>query len=282
MGIKAGIPVVAGGHDHLCAALAAGLVKERQLLDSSGTAQAILALTPRFQPTRELFQSAFTHYPHVVENQYVVQGGAPAAGGAIEWFARLLTGGVGSVPVGAYAALFTEAAAVPPGAGGVLCVPHLLGSGTPQNDQVSRGTLLGLSMDHTRGHVFRSVIEALGYSLRENVEAVEAALSERIDEVISVGGANRAELTLQIKADVTGRTITAPQLEEATATGAALLAGVGAGVYADVREAAYSLNVPSRSYAPNSNALATYTQRYHSVYLKLHRALEDVNRELSS
>ena len=282
MGIAPGTPVVTGGHDHLCAALAAGLLKEGQLLDSSGTAQAILALTPKFQPSRDLFQRALTHYPHVVEGQYIVQGGIPAAGGAIEWFVRLLANQEGAVGGGTYAALLAEAASVPPGSGGVCCVPHLLGSGTPQNDQESRGALLGLSMDHTRGHILRSVIEALGYSLRENVEAVEAALAQRIVEVIAVGGANRAALVRQIKADTTGRPITAPELEEATATGAALLAGVGVGIYSNTRQAARSLRINSQIYVPSPDAQATYDRRYHGVYLKLHRALADVNRELTS
>ena len=276
-GLAKGIPVVTGGHDHLCAALAAGLLKEGQILDSSGTAQAVLGLSGKFQPSRKLFRSSFTHYPHVVAGQYIVQGGLPAAGGSIEWFARLVTGNEGvDVPAEAYATLFSEAEAVQPGSGGVVCFPYLLGTGPPLNDPTMRGALLGLSLDHSRAHVFRSLIEGLGYSLRESIETCESASGHSISEVIAVGGANRSSLVKQVKADATGRTIKAPELVEATATGAALLAGLGVGLYADALQAYSSLSVNSPSYLPNPDAHTIYDRLYRTAHLQLRSVVRRV------
>jgi sugar (pentulose or hexulose) kinase len=145
---------VLGGHDHLCAALAAGAHASGAVTDSTGSANALLLLLPRFLPDPILAERGFASYAYVLKDIYTIKGGLKAAGSAIEWLARLAS------PAGSpeYAAL---AAAAERGVGsraGPLWLPHLIGSGTPQGDRFSRAALVGLQAEHDRADLFRGLL----------------------------------------------------------------------------------------------------------------------------
>jgi len=273
-GLVIGTPVCTGGHDHLCGAFAVGVIAPGQVLDSSGTAQAILTLTPAWNPSRALFESGFTHYHYVIDGHYIVQGGLSMAGGVLHWLVRLL-GGAPSVPD--YERWLKAAERVPAGANGVLCLPFLLGKPGPGMDPVMRGVFLGLTPATTAEELVRAALEGLAYYLREVVEAFEALLGELADEIVAIGGTTREGLLPQIKADVTGRRVRVPDIAEATALGAALLAGLGVEVFATPAEAVGAVQATSTEFEPHPRTKAVYEQGY-ALYREAGRRLAGVHR----
>lgn len=272
-GLAIDTPVCTGGHDHLCGAFAAGVITPGQVLDSSGTAQAILTLTPEWNPSRALFESGFTHYHYVIDGHYIVQGGLSMAGGVLHWLARLLGG---DRPVPDYERWLAAAATVPPGANGVLCLPFLLGKPGPGMDPAMRGVFLGLTPATTAEEFVRAALEGLAYYLREVVEAFKTLLGELAEEIIAIGGTTREGLLPQIKADVTGCRVRVPNIAEATALGAALLAGLGVEVFANPAEAVSAAQATSTEFEPNPQTKAVYEQGY-ALYREACRRLAGVH-----
>jgi xylulokinase len=271
-GLPTSTIVVSGGHDHLVGAFAAGLVQPGGVLESTGTAAVVLQLSDSFRPTRALFEAGLETYAFVTPRSYAVLGAIDLAGGAVDWLIRTLWGEHPRATVTA----FNEAAAVPRGAAGCVWLPHLLGSGTPWNDSASRAAVLGIRLEHTRAHMLRGLLEGLAYWLRENLE-VAAASSK---EIVAIGGATRTPFWTQLKADVCGRIFRVPHLEESVALGAALLAGIGVGVFATPQAAVASQRMESRTFVPDDAATRLYEAWYSRVYRELYPALHDVNAAL--
>ena len=267
-GLLAGTPVVTGGHDHLCGALAVGAVETGRFLDSSGTAQSMVMPVDGFHGGGEVFARGFTCYRHVLRGRYAVQGGMNTAGGAIEWVVRLSGG-----DTGAYAVLFRAAEESGPGARGVVCQPHFRGSSTPHVDAQSRGAFVGLTLEHGSGDLMRAVIEGLAFYLRLNLENMAQVGPVAEGYMLAIGGGNREPLVAQVKADVCHRPVHVATVPEATAVGAALLAGEAVGIFADDAAAAASVVCDFRRYEPDPARSALYDDVYHNVYLKLYPAL---------
>ena len=160
---------VTGGHDHLCGALAAGLLTPDSILDSTGTAELVLTLSTEYRPSEGLRTAGLSCYHYVARGRYLVQGGFIAAGGGLAWLVELLSSTAGNdrgaeaTAHGNYETLLAEAADAPLGSRGLLWLPHFMGSGSPEYDPHSRGALLGLTIARTRGEIVRSLLEALCY-----------------------------------------------------------------------------------------------------------------------
>jgi xylulokinase len=262
--------VVTGGHDHFCAALAVGVVHSGQFLDSTGTASVILALSQAFQPSDELFASGCTSYAYIERNTYVTLASLSFAGGALEWLVNLLYGeGPQRTAAGeTYVYALREAAEVPRGSRGLLILPYFLGTGAPHGRDTARAAILGLTPSHGRKEMLRALMEGLSFWLRNNLEALHRlGISPAHPEIIAVGGTTRSPELMQIKAEVTGCRIRVPQITEAAATGAALLAGVGVGVFRSAEEAAGSLRHQETIYEPEQEAKAAYDDIYQRTYL---------------
>jgi xylulokinase len=269
--------VVSGGHDHLVGALGAGVVRPGAVLDSTGTAAVVLMLSAAFDPRRALFDAGLETYGFVQPGTYVVLGSINLAGGAVDWLTRLLWG------PGPETTALAAAAAVPPGSGGAVWLPHLLGSGTPHADERSRAAVIGLRPEHDRGHLLRALLEGLAYWLRENLDlAVREAGLPGDSEVVTIGGATRSPFWIQLKADVCTRPFRVPRIEESVALGAALLAGAGAGVFADLEQAVASVRVGSDRFTPDPGASALYDRWYASVHQHLYATLREVHAAIDT
>jgi len=120
----------------------------------------------------------------------------------------------------------------------------------------------------------------LNYKTREMFEAIQRTMNSEVPEIKAEGGAAKNPLWMQIKADILGVPIVIPSLYEATPLGAAMLAGLGAGVYESEEEAVASVSGPGTVYEPDLEAFARYTDLYENIYLKLQDSLSDVNKEI--
>jgi xylulokinase len=160
-----------------------------------------------------------------------------------------------------YDQLTAEAAKIPPGSDGLLWTPYLMGERTPHLDSNARGALVGLTASHTRAHVVRAILEGVAFSLRDTFTLFQE-MNVPVTSIRLGGGGARSLLWRQIQADVYGHAVEIVEAEEGAAYGAALLAGVGAGLWPSVDAAcAATVRVASRV-SPQHAATATLNASY--------------------
>ncbi len=275
-GLSGSIVCALGGHDHLCAALAAGAHAAGSLVDSTGSANALLLLAPRFLPNPAAAWQGYANYAYVLKDRYVLKGGLKAAGSAIEWLMRLSA----QENDAAYREMEAAASEGVARHAGPLWLPHLIGSGTPEGDRFSRAALIGVQFEHNRGDVFRGLLESLALWTRHNVEEMQQLTNQDITSLALMGGVTRLQLLSQLKADALNYPVLVPQIPEAAATGAALLAGLGAGIFKGPSDALSSLRYDCRQIDPLPQHAAWYDTLYHQVYRPLYAALKPVNEAL--
>lgn len=204
---------------------------------------------------------------HVVPGLWLLQGGTVGGGGALKWFRQELGGGM------SFDELTAEAAEAPPGSDGVLFLPYMAGERSPIWNPDAKGVFYGLSFDKTRGHLIRSVLEGVAFSLEHNLRTA-AETGIHVDTLNAMGGASNSVLWTQIKADVTGKTIRVPSSDTATTLGAAILAGVGCGIYGSYGEAVNRTIRMTRVQEPNPENKAVY-DRAMERYLRLYEDLKE-------
>lgn len=281
-GIVSGTPCVLGGQDHLCGALAADLYQPGNAIDSTGTAQAVMMLTPEFRTSLELAQQTYASYAYVLPEYYVLKGGLKAAGGGIEWVVKQLSGLNSASNRLSYSQL-EALAKVGIGRGvGPLWLPHLSGAGSPEGDRYSMAAMVGVRSEHQQGDIFRGFLESLAFALRNNLEEMSVICGQDIVRLTLVGGAANNPLLSQLKADVLNIPVMVPMLPEASATGAALLAGIGTGVFINPKEAVESLSYSCQWFQPISKNVDWYARLYKEVYKPLYRALRETHHRLAN
>jgi xylulokinase len=281
-GLRPGTPVVLGGHDYLCGALAAGATDPRTLIDITGTWEIAMSTFDRPVLTEEVRQRGVVWDPHVIRDTYCLFIDA-VAGSMSEWyraqFGQLEEEQARREDRSVWAILMAEAAETEAGAGGVTFLPHLSGCTCPVKDPKSHGAFVGISPFAARGMFIRAVIEGLNYQSRQMVEAIESVAGP-LGRLRAIGGTVRNAFWMQNKADVLGRPIETPALEEATCLGAAMLAGVGVGLYADGAEAFSRVYRPGRVYQPDPALAERYERLYRDVYTPLYEALRPIHHSI--
>ena len=227
-GIPAGTPIVAGAGDQAAGAIGMGITRPGAVSVTLGTSGVVFAATelPSLDPGGRLHT-----FCHAIPNRWHVMGVTQAAGLSLRWIRDQFC-----APGYSYAELSKEAAAVPPGCDGVLWAPYLMGERTPHLDSSVRAALTGLAASHTRGHVARAVMEGVAFSQRDSF-TIFAELGVPVNKVRVTGGGARSTLWKQIQADVYNHAVETIAADEGGAYGAALLAGVGTGVWPSVDEA---------------------------------------------
>ncbi len=235
-GLKEGTPVYVGGHDHACGALAMGAYRPGVVLDSTGTTEAQLTALNDISDRLMHPDLSFCLGAHVARGRFYATGSILGAGSMLHWVAGLLWPAL-SDGSDALTALTQAASESVIGAHGLYLLPHLAGAGSPDRDSTARGVWVGLNLEHTRADLARAAIEGLAFELRLLWETLERFTHYPIERVIVIGGGARNRLWTQIKADATGRVLDVPTQTEAVTLGAAILAGMGAGVYADEQDA---------------------------------------------
>jgi xylulokinase len=264
--------VASGGHDHVCGALAAGVTEPGQMLNSLGTAEAIFLPLPRPLTDPAAGRMGYTQGAHVVGGRPYVFAGQYTSGAAVSWVRDLLAPPGGSPP--AWDDLLAGAAAAPAGSLGVCFLPHLRLANPPHDDPKSRGAFVGLSADVGRDALVRAVLEGLAFETRATYEPLFAYPEVAPPtETVAIGGGTRNPLLLRIKATVMGRDLHVVEAEEATALGAAILGGLGAGVYRDVAHALASVRRERRAVQPDPTTRDLYERVYREVFVRLYPAV---------
>jgi xylulokinase len=264
LGLSPSCLVAAGTGDDHAAALGAGALCPGVTVDVTGTAEpvAVASWEPVFDDERLLETHA-----HAVEDMLLIQNPGFVSGGSTSWWAR--THGV------TQGEMFALADRAPAGSGGALFLPALSGAMAPRWNERMRGCFAGLGLHHGATHMARAVLEGCSYALRDIVDRF-ASLGLGGEELRVVGGGARSPLWLQIKADVTGRPVRRVEGDYATSAGAAMLAGVAAGNFCDLHDAAArAVRLAVEPIVPQPVNAETYEEAY-GAYRRLFDGMEAV------
>ena len=264
--LRQGTPVVAGAGDQAAGAVGMGIVAPGAVSATIGTSGVVFAATdrPALEPRGRLHT-----FCHAIPGRWHVMGVTQAAGLSLRWFRdQFGTGseiGDGRDP---YERLCDEAAKVSPGSQGLLWTPYLMGERTPHLDPEARGALVGLTATHTRAHVIRAILEGVAFSLQDSFTLFDE-MKVAVERIRLGGGGARSALWRQIQSDVYGREVEIVEAEEGAAYGAAILAGVGAGMWKSVDEACAAAVRVAQRVRPQPESVAVMNAsyaRYRLVY----------------
>ncbi|MBV9334817.1 MAG: hypothetical protein JO262_16730 [Solirubrobacterales bacterium] len=266
LGLSTRCHVAVGTGDEHGAALGAGAVSPGVVVDVTGTAEPVAVPSSDF--VLDDLRLVETH-AHAVADMLLIENPGFVSGGSTNWWARAQ-----SLP---HSEVFAQAALAPPGSEGALFLPTLSGATAPRWNDRMRGSFAGLGLHHTRAHMTRAILEGCAFALRDIVDRFEA-MGLGGDELRVVGGGARSSLWLQIKADVTGRPVRAVRGDHATSAGAAMLAGVAAGWFADLDEAAAQVvRLAKEPVRPRASTAEVYEEGYRAY----RRLFDGVERALS-
>ena len=275
LGWPAAVQVVTGGHDHVVAALALGVNAPGILLDSMGGAEGLFLPLDEPLSAPQLGAYGYSQGIHVTGGHYLMAG-LYTSGVAVDWFRAQCA------PQDSYAALTEAARVVPAGSGGALFLPHLRLANPGYPATSSRGAYVGLSFDTDKGALFRATLEGVALEARYSLDqALTLGSLPEPERIVLTGGGTRNPLLMRIKAAVMDRELHIARQADAATWGAALLAGVGMGLYASGAEAASTVQAGADVVAPDPADVAVYARLYADAYVRLHRDLQPLHQILA-
>ena len=270
-GIPAGTPVAAGGGDQPVSALGNGVLEPGTILSTIGTGGQLF--TPLDQPAYDPELRTHT-FCHAVPGRWFAMGAILCAGLALRWLRDQVFDGLSLD----YDGLCAEAADVEPGAEGIIFLPYLLGERTPHMDPRARGVLFGLALRHERRHLIRAVLEGVAFAMRDSLE-IFRSFGVDARRIIAAGGGAQSALWQQILADVLGAPLVRVATKEPAACGAAILAGVGVGLFDSIEDATQRIVRLSGATDPIAGNVERY-ERLYPLFRSLYPKLKDAYREL--
>lgn len=275
-GLAVGTPVIVGTADAAAEAISAGVVAPGDTMIMYGTTLFFIEICEAMPQSGSLWPAVFLQ-----PDTYALAAGMATAGALTRWFrdhfAPLERAVEEEGGPNAYELLAEQAQAIPPGAEGLLMLPYFSGERTPLNDPLARGVLAGLTLSHSRAHVYRALLEAVAYGIRHNLETMaKAGQSPR--RLVAIGGGTKNRPWLQIVSDVTGR----EQIVRTTpgaSYGDALLAGVGTGQLPGITTVEKWLD-KADVIRPNRDVQPLYDQ-YYELYHELYSGSQNVVHQLA-
>jgi xylulokinase len=270
-GLGVGTPVVAGGVDCACGTLGVGVINAGQTQEQGGQAGGMSICIDSYKADKRLILGN-----HVVPERWLLQGGTVGGGGVIKWFEREFCAAERELAArcgsSSYREIDKEAETVKAGSDGLVFLPYMAGERSPIWDKNATGVYYGIDFSKTRAHFARASMEGVAYSLKHNLDVAES-IGVNAETLCAMGGAANSRLWTQIKADVTGKRIIVPSSDTATALGAAILAGVGTGVYQDFSDAVDKTVKIRREHTPDLEKHKAYRKNY-ITYLSLYENLK--------
>jgi sugar (pentulose or hexulose) kinase len=256
LGLPRSLPLVMGLNDGAAATLSLGALRPHDAVLTLATSGVIrLVLPERLAPPLRLDHDLFC-WPYVA-GRWIAGGQIKTGASALQWFEGMLAGEQERVGIEERLA---EAATSPPGSRGVICLPYLLGRGSPQPDATATGAFLGLTLSTQRADLCRAVLEGVAFALRELADDF-ARLGHPFAQLRISGGGARSPLWRQIMADVLGCELTHHAAD--STLGGAIIAAVGVGLYRDLATATQAMVHPGGITRPEGHHLRAYLAAYH-------------------
>lgn len=285
LGLRAGIPVATGGGDAFVGLLGLGVVEPGDLGVVMGSSNVVSGLTG----DEVHFPGIFGSFPDaVIPGLNLVEGGQVSTGSILNWFKRNFAGDLAETAkqqgTSIYHLLDAEAEQLPVGSDGLIVLDYFQGNRTPHTDSSARGVVLGLSLQTSRSHVFRAVMEGIAYGLKDILDTFIRHRCQ-VSRVIASGGATHSRVFMQIYADVIGQPIYTTRVTEASLLGSAVAAAVGAGLYPSLQEASRCMVKITGEYRPDDGRHQEYqffVQKYQETYQQLKHVLRDVSKHTTA
>jgi len=285
-GLLSGTPVVAGAMDMVASALGAGALASGQAYVAAGTVTAVGVCLDEVR-----YHQDFHIYHHAVPGKWILAAGVDFGGGSLRWFRdqfsvlgrfsgiSSFSGMAGEVPIEApsdddglsYEELYKHASTSEPGASGLIFLPYMAGNRAPLWDTYARGVMFGLAPFHTVGDFIRALMEGNAFGVADILHRVEE-IGFKVEELRLTGGCSKVPLWSQIFADITGKRIFIPDIEEVAAYGAAILGGLGVGIFSDEKDVLKSLRT-RETYCPRTEYAGVYSHLYR-VFKKVYSDLK--------
>lgn len=275
-GLMPGTPVAAGGLDAACGTLGAGVLHAGETQEQGGQAGGMSICVEEYAADPRLILGY-----HVVPDRWLLQGGTTGGGGVMRWlerefgdYERSVAAQKGKTSLHQYN---EKAEQVAPGCDGLVFLPYMAGERSPIWDPDAKGVFYGLDFGKTKGHIIRSCMEGVGYSLKHNLDIAED-VGAYVKELLAVGGSANSALWMQMKSDITGKPLMVPFSDTATTLGAVLLAGVGIGMYESFEDAVRQTVRITRRYEPDMEKHEIYQKNYET-YIALYKNLKDLMKK---
>jgi xylulokinase len=260
-GLTPGTPVIGGCMDTIGASLGTGVLEEGQCFVIMGTAARVAGPL-----TTGTFDRRFMNCTHITDNCWQYIGAINGVGSALRWvrdtFCQMELAEAQSNNTDVYHLITAQAQYAPPGSKGLLFLPYLAGERTPIWDPYARGVFFGVTLGHNRGDFFRSVLEGAAFAIRHVIELLESDSRLEIKELRIGGAAASSAVWNQIIADVLGKRVISLTQSHTEVLGAALLAGVGLGLYPSYPEAISRTVVTGGTFEPDLEAHKNYNKLF--------------------
>jgi xylulokinase len=274
LGLTTDCIVVGGAGDCAAGAIGNGIVNEGVLSTSIGTSGVMFVYSDKVKidPLGRVHT-----FCHAVRDKWHLMGVNLSSGGSLQWFRNAfcaeLMAEAKKKKTDVYDLLTAEAKKTPPGSEGLFFLPYLSGERTPHADPFARGCFVGLTLTHQRGHLIRSILEGVTYSMRDSLEIFQG-LEIPVKQIRASGGGSKSPFWRQIQADVFGQRVVTVNSEEGPAFGVALLAAVGTGTFKNIQEACKATIKVVKETKPNTKAQKIYDTAM-PIYQRLYCSLKD-------
>ena len=273
LGLGDNVTICTGALDQAAGAIGAGNIREGMFSETIGAALAICVPVskPVFDPSRKM---PLHYFP--IPNMYMIHT-FTNGGMTLRWFRDKFCHielaaqkeGIGD----AYDMISTEVSRIPAGSDGLMMLPHLAGSLAPDVNAKAKGVWFGFTLEHTRGHFMRALMESLGYILRRNIEALKD-MGIEVQTVRSLGGGSKSRVWNQIKADINQVELETVKTKEAATLGAAILAGTAMGFFDSIDAAVDNMVTVKERIQPDKENFQIYDDGYE-MYKKLMEDLKE-------
>lgn len=252
-GFKKEIPIFSGGADNACGAISAGIINEEQGMCSIGTSGVFLS----FEAQIKDYKGKLHFFNHVIKDSYYSMGVTLSAGNSLNWFKNTFAKNED------YDELLEGIAELPIGSNGLLFTPYILGERTPYIDSKIRGSFIGIDVNHTKKNFAKSVLEGITLSLKDSQNLMKKFAGKTFKEIISVGGGAKNKDWLQMQSDIFNSKIVTLKVEQGAAVGAAMIAAVGVGWFADINCCVREFVTYNDEYIPIKDNVKKYAQLYN-------------------
>lgn len=276
LAVKLGLPsdllILPAGHDQVAAAVGAGVFEKDTAVDGAGTVECVTPVYEGIPEGKVMYQGNYAIVPYVVPGRYVTYAFSFTGGALISWYIQNLAKWEKFVSEdrgkSVYEVLEEEMKDEPTG---ILVLPHFAGAATPYMDEGAKGAVIGLSLEHTAADLYRAMMEGVVYEMRLNMEYLEKA-GICPTYFRAAGGGSASGVWMQMRADILDLPVTVLDHGEAGAAGCAMMAGVAAGIYQDLYDAAEKFIHMREVYYPRKEQHEAY-EKYYRKYRELYQAV---------
>jgi xylulokinase len=280
LGLPAGIPIVSGGHDQCCNGIGCGVVAPGQAMYGMGTYLCLMPVFGQRPETEVMLARGLNTEHHVISGKYVSflynQGGS-----LVKWFRNTFAAAerqhTQANGQDLYVALMSE---MPEDVSRVMVLPHFAVTGPPDFIADSCGVMAGLKLETSRGEILKGLIEGMTFYIRATFETLAGA-GIKVADFRAVGGGSKSDVWIQISADILGLPFVRLKIKEAGVLGAAILAGVGCGVFPSLEAGVETMVQLDRTFYPEPKKQGLYNERF-AKYQRLWPLMADYLRDLAA